>query len=180
MQATTAPVAEFRRATPQDALCVGVLAIQVFLDTYATHGIRPDVARQALANYTPESFAKRIEDPSTFFILVERGSHLLGFAESAIGTPAPTESLENGMELVRLYVPRHAHREGLGSALLARTEALAMEKSVQCLWLTAWSGNASAIAFYAARGYVDIGATSYVFEGNAYENRIFKRSLVTP
>ena len=37
-----------RPATADDALCLGVLAMQVFLDTYATEGIRPPIAREAL------------------------------------------------------------------------------------------------------------------------------------
>ena len=37
-----------RPATADDALCLGVLAMQVFLDTYATDGIRPPIAREAL------------------------------------------------------------------------------------------------------------------------------------
>ncbi|HOZ25184.1 MAG TPA: hypothetical protein PLI83_10420, partial [Thermomonas sp.] len=37
-----------RPATPDDALCLGVLGLQVFLDTYATGGIRPTLAREVL------------------------------------------------------------------------------------------------------------------------------------
>lgn len=35
----------FRPATGDDALCISVLAAQVFVDTYATHGIREAIAR---------------------------------------------------------------------------------------------------------------------------------------
>lgn len=38
----------FRRATPDDALCLSVLATQVFLDTYATGGV--SVEGQAYEN----------------------------------------------------------------------------------------------------------------------------------
>jgi hypothetical protein len=38
-----------RTAANDDALCLGVLGIQVFLDTYATEGIRPSIAREVLA-----------------------------------------------------------------------------------------------------------------------------------
>ena len=37
-----------RIATEADALCIGVLAMQVFLETYATEGIRPSIAREVL------------------------------------------------------------------------------------------------------------------------------------
>ena len=41
----------FRPATPADALCLGVLSTQVFLDTYATQGVSPSLAREALAQH---------------------------------------------------------------------------------------------------------------------------------
>ena len=40
---------EYRNGTPDDALCISVLAMQVFLDTYAIDGLRNDIAREALA-----------------------------------------------------------------------------------------------------------------------------------
>ena len=63
----------YRRATPDDALCIGVLATQVFLDTYAPHGIRPDLAREALACYAPEVVATHLADPDVHFVLAEAG-----------------------------------------------------------------------------------------------------------
>jgi diamine N-acetyltransferase len=45
----------FRRANSSDALCLSALATQVFLETYATEGIRPWLAREV-----QERFAARI------------------------------------------------------------------------------------------------------------------------
>lgn len=168
---------ECRRATPADALCVGVLAMQVFLDTYAPDGIRPDLAREVLSVYAPEKFGRRLEHPHARFILAERRGHLVGFAELALDAAPPHPSLEGGVELVRLYVQAAFKRMGLGKMLLAQAEAVAMAESATILWLTAWTGNPPARAFYATQGYTDIGATQYVFEGQSYENRIFARTL---
>jgi ribosomal protein S18 acetylase RimI-like enzyme len=179
MQLNGSPEVEFRRGTPDDALCLGVLAMQVFLDTYANEGIRPALAREALSGYMPEAFAPRLEQPATFFVLAEQSAHLVGFAEVVLDSEPPAASLGRGAELVRLYVQRRLKRRGLGSALIAHAEARAAERSAACLWLTAWSGNAGALAFYAARGYEDIGAASHVLQGQAYENRLLRRALGT-
>lgn len=72
-----------RTATPADALCIGVLATQVFLDTYATEGIRPDLAREVLAGYGTAAFESRLLDPQTSFVVAERNAHLIGFAETS-------------------------------------------------------------------------------------------------
>ena len=45
-----------RPAQREDALCISGLATQVFLDTYATDGMRSDLAEEALSVYAPEQF----------------------------------------------------------------------------------------------------------------------------
>jgi len=170
---------EYRRGTPEDYLCVGVLAMQVFLDTYATDGIRRDLASEVLSEYIPEKFAERLAHRSACFLLAERAGHLVAFAEVALDGEPPDPSLFRAAELVRLYVHSQFKRRGLGRTLLAQAEAIAKSRSADCLWVTAWVGNSQALAFYAALGYTDIGATSYVFQGNSYENRIFTRTLAS-
>ena len=95
-----------RPAQREDALCISGLATQVFLDTYATDGMRSDLAEEALSVYAPEQFRQRLEDPHRNLLLAERNGHLLGFAEIARNTRPPLAGLADGMELVRLYVQR--------------------------------------------------------------------------
>ena len=168
---------EFRIPEPADALCVGALATQVFLDTYATDGLRSDLAREALSNYGPAVFEARIRDASKQFLLAERTGHLVAFSECSLSSNPPIPSLSGEIELVRLYVQRRCHRLGIGAALLNRAEEHARVRGARILWLTAWVGNTNALAFYDAQGYEDVGCTSYVFEGQAYENRIYSKLL---
>lgn len=168
---------EFRVAQPADALCIGVLAIQVFLDTYATDGIRPDLAREAMQTYDPSVFDALIRIPSREFLLAERNGHLCAFCEYGDSAQPPQPALTAGTELFRLYVGRHSQRQGIGVALLRRAEAYAAGLGKPFLWLTAWSGNANARAFYLAQGYADVGTAEHVFEGRAYENRVYRKML---
>lgn len=47
------PAVTIRQATAEDAPCIGMLGMQVFLDTYATHGIRNAIATEALQAFVP-------------------------------------------------------------------------------------------------------------------------------
>jgi GNAT superfamily N-acetyltransferase len=78
-----------RAARPDDAPCIGLLAMQVFLDTYAGAGIRPDIVREVQAECAPEVYAERLADPATRIVLAERAGHLLGFAEWGAGCESP-------------------------------------------------------------------------------------------
>ena len=170
-------LAALRRGVPDDATCIGLLSIQVFLDTYATEGVRLDLAREALSEYSPARFEQRLRDENRSFILAEAGEGLVGFAEvktkpSALPTP---DNARSGLELVRLYVQPSAQRAGLGRRLLREAELICEGSGI--LWLTVWSGNTRALAFYRALGYADVGASTYTFQGNSYENRVMIRYL---
>lgn len=115
----------------------------------------------------------RIGDAAHHFILAERAGHLLAFSDCSLASELPEPSLSRGLELVRLHVQRHWQRAGIGAALLAQAEALTRAHQRPLLWLTAWSSNANARAFYLAQGYQDVGHSDYVFEGQAYEHRIY-------
>jgi diamine N-acetyltransferase len=82
------PVSDFtlRAAVDTDALCIGVLATQVFLDTYATDGIRPSVAREVLEYFSPAAVSALLSAPGTRFILAERAEHVIGFAQLTLGS----------------------------------------------------------------------------------------------
>lgn len=173
------PTIEYRLAGGDDALCIGVLAMQVFLDTYTVDGLRADFARETLETYAPEVFVRRLDDPATSFIVAERAGLLVAFAEITLNRVPPHEVTSGAAELVRLYVQRHFTRRGLGSELLRRAESLARSRGATSLWLATWSGNTGARAFYPTQGYRDIGVTSYTIQGNTYENRAFSKALTS-
>lgn len=169
-----------RSANQDDALAIAALSIQVFLDTYATGGVRPDLAREAFAEYSGDAFAARLREPDRRFILVEQGEGLVGFAEMIVRESlAPAGSVQ-GAQLVRLYVQPTFQRTGLGRTLIREAEKIAAGAGLTALWLTAWDENRRARDFYAAQGYDDVGATTYTFEGRDYGNRVLARRLSVP
>lgn len=166
-----------RPARPDDALCLGVLGLQVFLDTYATAGIRPAVAREVLSIFSTEACAGHLHDPDTCILVAECDAHLAGFAQVTLGAGHALAPPGAPAELLRLYVQEPFTGRGLGTRLLRAVEAAAAARGAQVLWLTPWVHNRRALGFYAARGYADHGPTWYRFENEAHENRLLARSL---
>lgn len=164
-----------RPGTPEDALAVSALAIQVFLDTYALDGVRPDLAREAFREYAIEAFDTRLRESWRRFVLALRDTGVVGFAEITVDERAAPAGEVHGAELVRLYVQPRFQAAGLGRRLIAAAEAVALEAGCAALWLAAWEGNERARAFYARLGYDDVGATVYRFEGQDYPNRVIAR-----
>jgi GNAT superfamily N-acetyltransferase len=173
-----------RPARPDDALVLGALATQVFLDTYATDGIRSALVREVQQAFGPEAIGALLARPAGGLLVAERQGHLLGFVQFmpgarhrvvddwADGPAGPATA-----EIERLYVLRHFQGQGLGKALMAAAAGQARDAGCTRLWLTAWVGNAHARAWYGRQGWRDIGATPYCFksdgfEGESFENRV--------
>lgn len=167
----------YRPAGAEDAITISALSVEVFLSTYATEGVRPDLAAEVFSIYAADRFAARLAEASRWFLLAEHDSGLLGFAEVLLDAQtSPVEGV-SGAELVRLYVQPQAQGLGIGKHLLQGAERAATERRLPQLWLTAWDGNHRAHAFYEALGYNDVGATTYAIQGQVYGNRVFAKSL---
>ncbi len=166
-----------RAAVPEDALCLSVLAMQVFLDTYATLGIRPALAREVLASYSEAVFRDAATQPQTRLVVAEVAGHLVGFAQVSLGAGHALAPAGAPAELFRLYVQEPFTAAGVGTQLLAWAEQLAKEASATVMWLTPWVHNHRALAFYARRGYSDYGLTWFNFEGESHENRVCAKVL---
>lgn len=161
----------YRPAAPGDVPGLSALATQVFLDTYATEGVRPDLAREVRRECSEERFAVRIADPQARVVVAAMGEGLTAFLDLSLAKDSPVAGV-SGVEIARLYVlPRFQH-QGIGRALLDAACQAARGHGVPAVWLTAWAGNMKALRFYAAAGYRDIGATMHEIEGRSYENRV--------
>lgn len=167
---------ENRRATTADALPLSTLATQVFLDTYATHGINDALAREVTTVYSVEVFERRLRDADVELLLVASGGNTVGFADIAFASRCPVPGVR-GAEVFRLYVQRPFLRRGLGRKLMAKADASARARGLDTLWLTAWAGNHRALAFYQSLGFRDIGTTEYVIDGVGHENRVLCKAL---
>lgn len=168
-----------RDALPEDALCLGVLATQVYLDTYATAGIRPLLARAVLADFSTDAMAALIGREHTLVRLAEFDGHLIGFAVTVIGAAHERVPSSAPAELDKLYVQERFTGLGIGARLLQDAERLAAAAGATTLWLTPWTGNLRALHFYRRQGYNDAGPTWFHIGPEAIPNRVFHKTLQT-
>ena len=167
----------FRLAEPADALCLGVLSTQVFLDTYAPHGIRPAVANEVLAKHSVAVYAALLADPDVTILAAECAGHLVGFSQVRNGVGHAMVPEAAAAELERLYVQERFTGRGVGRDLLRHAEKAAAARGADTLWLTAWEGNARALQFYPRRGYEALGMTVYTIEGEDFPNHLFGKRV---
>ncbi|MDP9881165.1 ribosomal protein S18 acetylase RimI-like enzyme [Variovorax boronicumulans] len=166
------PLATVRPATAADAHTLAALAIQVWLDTYATDGVNDVLGRYVLSTFTPAAFAAWSESPHVALRVAQVGDQLVGYALLQFGAAQP---LVPGCdtELRTLYVQSPFQRSGVGSMLLreARSAAHARTGS-DGLWLAVYTKNPRAVAFYEKQGLVAMGLTQFMLGGKPHDNHV--------
>ena len=176
---TNPPTVLLRDALPEDALCLGVLATQVYLDTYATAGIRPLLAHAVLSDFSTDAMAALIGREHTVVRLAEFDGHLIGFAVTVIGASHERVPSTAPAELDKLYVQERFTGLGIGARLLQDAEHMAAAAGATTLWLTPWTGNLRALHFYRRQGYRDAGPTWFQIGPEVIPNRVFHKGLQT-
>lgn len=166
-----------RPATQSDVLTIAVLGLQVFMDTYATEGVRDAIAREALASFAPETIAALLERPDTVFLLAESNQHLVGFAQVSLQTDHSLVGDQHAAELKRLYVQEPFAGRGVGWQLLRRAEIEASTRGASKLWATVWVGNSRALLFYPRQSYENLGSTVHHLQAETHRNILFCKSL---
>jgi GNAT superfamily N-acetyltransferase len=166
-----------RRASPEDALCLGVLGTQVFLDTYANSGIRASLAKEVLRIFSTEEVSALLQRDDTCVLLAECNGHLIGFAQTRLGVAEPCVAGIHPAELERLYLQEPFTGIGLGTRLLAATEKHAAGAGADILWLSYLATNTRADRFYARHQYSRCGTLMFEMEGEQHENIVVQKPV---
>lgn len=166
-----------RPARADDALCLGVLATQVFLDTYARKGITQTIAAEVRSAFSTEAIAVMLVAFNTTVFIAEVEGHVVGFVQITLGAQQALAPAGRQVELDRLYIQEPFTRQGIGNALLLAAEKAAAQQGAQVMWLSAWVGNERALAFYASQRYEDCGKLTFRMQGEAIPNRVLSRTL---
>ncbi|KZN49740.1 GNAT family N-acetyltransferase [Pseudoalteromonas luteoviolacea] len=156
-----------REARSQDAQCLTALALQVWLTTYTTDGMRDEYAAFALATFTPDYFKKIINNKDNKLLVYERDSAVLGFL--LINFTSHHQGQDNGFEVEKLYVHSGFQGQGIGRQLLDELSKRYGDR----YWLYTWVENDSNV-FYQRLGFEKIGEISFQFAGHDIHNNVYR------
>ena len=162
-----------RKATVDDSLNVAALSIQVWLHTYATDGMRKEIAGYVLKEFSPEAIARNIASEKLEYFLYIEEEHLLGYAllNREMTSPSGRTDL---IEMSRLYVQEHHHGKGIGRQLLSAALGWCREHNMAGLWLKVYHKNLRAIDFYQYQGFAYHSDTWFELEGERHINHVYE------
>ena len=162
-----------------DAAALSAFAEDAFVATFG-HIYAPDDLATFLASWNPPArLAAQIADPDYAIALVRTGDGICGFAKlGPIDFDLPQgHPPDNGYELHQLYLAESAKGTGIGDALMRWAIDEARARGHRILYLSVFTENPRAQAFYRRYGFVDIGRNAFRVGHHIDEDRIWRLDL---
>jgi len=166
-------------ARPVDADALSAFAETAFRHTFG-HIYDPADLASFLAGWNPpDRIRAQLADPDWTIALIRGdGGAILGFVKLGpidFDLPAGQPS-EDATELHQLYVDHEAKGSGVAAALMEWGIAWARERAA-ILYLSVFTENPRAQAFYRRYGFVDVGRNPFRVGNHIDEDRIWRLDL---
>ncbi|WP_440056978.1 GNAT family N-acetyltransferase (plasmid) [Pseudoalteromonas sp. T1lg65] len=161
-----------REASLKDCELIAALSIQVWLETYAKDGIKPEIAQYVLTEFTPEHFAHCIRNSNKRILVCTSGNYLCGYV--MVNLASDCELGDFGFEVEKCYVHQAFKGRGIGQQLMEAVKA----QFGECFWLYTWIEN-QANGFYQHLGYQLVGIHRFTFNHVEIINNVYVSGLQT-
>jgi diamine N-acetyltransferase len=168
------------RPGDSDAAALSAFAEAAFIATFG-HIYAPDDLALFLADWnTPTRLVAQFADPAWAIALVcSEAGKIAGFAKIGpidFDLP-PGHSADNAIELHQLYLTESAKGTGIADALMRWAIDEARVRGSAILYLSVFTENPRAQAFYRRYGFVDVGRNPFRVGNHIDEDRIWRLDL---
>jgi diamine N-acetyltransferase len=174
-----------RVAEPSEAPQVASFAAMQFRQGYEITHPEPTLSEYLANAFAIPRMARTLEDlASSVLLVISSDGSWIGYAELHQGAPtAPTTVLTRALpgsaplEIVRFYVDREWHGQGVASALMGACDERARMTACDFLWLQAWQEAPRALGFYRKAGFEVYGTAVFNFGDRADGDLLLARAV---
>ncbi|WP_109435358.1 MULTISPECIES: GNAT family N-acetyltransferase [Aquimarina] len=166
----------FGKAKLSEALQISILMKTVNVQSYATDGIRLEMATYIDERFSPKYLEKTIKNNPNSLIVAYINENPIGVAEIIFDTSCPIRKIQIP-ELSKLYVLERFYGKGIGYRLLKEVENELLETGFKQLYLEVFTENPKAISFYLRQSYQKIGKVNFPMQDNTYKNWVMTKTL---
>ncbi|HEU5285946.1 MAG TPA: GNAT family N-acetyltransferase [Sphingomicrobium sp.] len=146
-----------------------------FCDTFG-HLYRSEDLDAFLSQFSPQAWLAEHRDPSYAFRIAEARGDAVAFAKLG-SLSVPVEPAGPALELRQLYVLRPWQGTGIAQQLMEWALAEARARGIAELYLTVYTDNHRARAFYRRYGFGDVGPYAFMVGSHADEDIIMRLAL---
>ena len=166
-----------RSAGVPDAPWLADLGERTFRETYTAFNTPENMERYVAEHFSPALQAAELADPRYLTLVTEVEGQPAAYTQLGAGSAPACVTGPDPMEIIRFYVDRPWHGQGLAQELMRAAAAHARSAGARTLWLGVWERNPRAIAFYRKCGFTEVGTQTFVLGADRQRDLVLERSI---
>ena len=166
-----------RQATLDDVEILCRLGAATFRETYRAISDPREVDEYADEHFTPAKVEAWFRRPCARTLLAFAADAPVGYAHVRSARVPACVADRKAVELSRLYLLASAQGTGVGAALIDAALGEIAALGGKTVWLGAYDRNVKALAFYARRGFVQVGTHEFEFGGQIHADPVWTRRV---
>lgn len=166
-----------RLAGEEDAELIADISRQTFYETFAAQNSKENMDMHMAQYYAREKIAEELADPLCIFFLAYDGDRLAGYAKLNEHVKEESRSLDNPIEIERIYSIKEMIGKRVGKKLMEKCIGIAKEKNKKVIWLGVWETNNRAIEFYKQWGFEKFGEHNFPVGLDPQTDWLMKKEL---
>lgn len=167
-----------RSANTSDAALLAELGARTFADTFADYNRPEDMAVYLATSFSQEQMRMELRDSSCTFLIAEVENSPAGYALMRSGEAPEEVSRERPIEIVRFYLSREWHGQGVANALMRACISKAEQDGCDAIWLGVWERNTRAQAFYRKWNFREVGTHLFQLGSDLQNDLLMARSVL--
>jgi diamine N-acetyltransferase len=170
------PAPSYRAPVTDDAPALAELGRLSFIETFAHLYSKEDLEAFLAKNHSEGGWRAQIESSDHAIRVVENGSGLIAYAKLG-PLELPAKPAGPAIELDQLYILGPWQGQGIAQQLMAWTLDEARRRGAQEIFLSVWSQNHRAQAFYRKYGFSFVKPHAFMVGEQADEDEIWRLAL---
>ena len=144
---------DIRKVTLFDIHELRDLGVQTFSEAFSEDNDLGNMQNYLADKFNIEQLSKEIENPESDFYFAEIDNKPVGYLKINSGSAQTDNSLQDALEIERIYVLKAHHGQAIGKLLFDKALQISKELRMQRIWLGVWEHNTEAIEFYQRQGF---------------------------
>ena len=116
-----------RKLNPADLALLREISIQTFVDTFANQNTPENMESYLQTSLSLEKLSSELHHPESEFYFAELNNEIIGYLKINYGD-AQSESLENALEIERIYIRKEFHGKKIAQLLYNKAIERATER----------------------------------------------------
>ena len=168
---------EIRAATPEDVTILSSLATATCYEAYVELDPSRDLAEYCQSAFNVSTLSDELSDANSTFFIGELNGRAIAYAKLREGKHIDCISVENSVEIQRIYVLERFKGRGYGKQLIDAAIDEASRRGRDRIWLGVWDKNVAAQRFYEKLGMRVMGETDFSDGKSLFINLVYAKEI---